>query len=133
MLKRLSSLALVLVVGGSVMAATARVRSEHVCKMAGMEMMSGMETMPCGENEQPKAVTAEPSAPGQCCFTIPQEAGSSETAFNLRVPSFSVAVIHPGIVQSSITIPKPYEHSYSRQLFLPNLQTSYIRNLSLLI
>lgn len=133
MLKRLSSLVLVLILAGSVMAGTARARSEHVCKMAGMEMMSGMETMPCCQNEQPEAVTAEPSAAGQCCFTIPQEAGSSETTFSLRAPSFSVAVIHPGIVQSSMTFPKLYEHSYWRQLFLPNLQASYIRNLSLLI
>ena len=132
MLKRLSSLVLVLVVGGSVMAGTARVRREHICKMAGMEMMSGMETMPCCD-EQPEAVTSEP-APGQCCFTIPQDAGSSETPFSLRAPSFSVAVSHPGIVQSSMTLlPKPSEHSYSTQLFLPNLQASYIRNLSLLI
>jgi hypothetical protein len=164
MLKRFSSLILALVIGGSVLAGTARLRSEHVCKMAGVEMMPvvmemmprmatmpgmksmpgmetmpgmemtpGMEAMPCCKKHGTDAVVSEPGSPGQCCVTIPQEPGSSGTTFNLRSPSFSIAVIHPTIVQSPITLPKPYERPYSTQIFLPNLQATYIRNLSFLI
>src|SRR5712691_8207367 len=128
MLKRLSSLILVFVVGGSVLVDTARVRSDHACKMAGMEMMPGTETMPCRKTEQTQTATDESDTMGLCCVTIPRETGSSGTTFNLRPPSFSIAVIHPAIVQSPITMPKPYELPYSTQVFLPNLQASYIRN-----
>ncbi len=47
MLKRFSSLILALMLGGSVLAGTARLHDEHVCKMAGVELMSaGIKTMP---------------------------------------------------------------------------------------
>jgi hypothetical protein len=133
MLKRFSSLILALVIGGSVVAGTARLHNEHICKMPGMEMMPGMETMPCCKAEQSQAAAGESSTMGLCCVTIPQEPGSSGTTFNLRPPSFSIAVIHPAIAQSPLAAPKPYECSYSTEVCLPNLQASYIRNLSLLI
>lgn len=188
MLKRLSSLILAVVIGGSVFAGTTRLRDEHVCKMAGMqmsmallslnsshgmmpgmemmpgihmdhdmeampgmemtpgldmdhdmepmpgmEMMPGMETMPCCKKHTTQRVVSEPGFGEQCCVNIPQEPGSSGTPFNLRSPSFSIDVIHPAIVRSPMILPKPYECSYSPQVFLPNLQSSYIRNLSLLI
>ena len=133
MLKRFSSLILVLVIGGSVMAGTTRLKDEHVCQMAGMGGMPGMETMPCCKKNQSASVDSDSSSGEQCCVTIPQETGSSGTTFNLRPPSFSVAVLHPAVVQSPITPLKPYECSYSPQVFLPNLQASYIRNLALLI
>jgi hypothetical protein len=170
MLKRLSSLILALMVGGSVLAGTARLHDEHVCKMAGVEMMPvvmemmprmatmpgmemtpgmetmsdmetmpgmemtpGMETMPCCKKHGTQAVVSESGSPGECCIMIPQEPGSSGTTFSLRSPSFSIAVIHPALVQSPLTLPKPYERPYSTQIFLPNLQATYIRNLSFLI
>lgn len=168
MLKRLSSLILALMVGGSVLAGTARLHDQHVCKMAGvevtpsmkmmagmemmagmdmpdmetmpgmetmlgMEMMPGMENMPCCKKDATQPVVRESSSAPDCCVTIPQETRSSGTTFNLRSPSFSIAVIHPALVQSPITLPKPYERPYSTQIFLPNLQATYIRNLSFLI
>ena len=133
MLKRLSSLVLVLVVVGSVMAGTPRVRSGHVCKMAGMEMMPGMETMPCCEEEQAKAAAAESDTMGVCCVAIPRAPGSSATTFKLSPPSFSVAVVHPTIAHSALMPPKRFECPYSNEIFLPNLQATYLRNLSLLI
>ena len=133
MLKRFSSLILALLIGSSVLAGTARLKDEHVCQMAGVEAMPGMETMSCCKKSETQSVVSESGSPGQCCVTIPQEPGSSGTTFNLRSPSFSIAVIHPAIVQSPLTLPKPYERPYSTQVFLPNLQASYIRNLSLLI
>ena len=160
MLKRLSSLILVLVVSGSVFASTARLRGEHVCNMTGMETMlnmehmsemempdseachmqmfgmenmAGMETMPCCKKDQAGAATEERSTMGACCVTIPQEPGSTGTTFKLSPPSFSVAAIHPAIAQSPVILPKRFECPYSDEVFLPNLQASYIRNLSLLI
>ena len=133
MLKRFSSLILALVIGGSVLAGTARLQDEHVCKMAGMEAMPGMASMPCCKKNQSASVESESGTPGECCINIPPETGSSGTTFNLRPPSFGIAVIHPAIVQSPPAAPEPYECSYSTQVFLPNLQSTYIRNLSLLI
>lgn len=133
MLKRFSSLILALVIGGSVLVGTARLHDEHVCQMAGMGAMPGMETMPCCEKHVTQSVVSESGSPRQCCVTIPEETGSSGTTFNLRSPSLSIAVVHPAVVQSPPAAPKPYECSYSTQVFLPNLQSSYIRNLSLLI
>jgi hypothetical protein len=131
MLKRFSSLILALLIGSSVLAGTARLHDEHVCQMGGMEAMPGMETMPCCKESA--AVESESGSPEQCCINIPQETGSRGATFNLRPPSFSIAIIHPAVVQSPLTVPKPYECSYSTQVFLPNLQASYIRNLSILI
>ncbi|MEK6333910.1 MAG: hypothetical protein AABM67_03115 [Acidobacteriota bacterium] len=133
MLKRFSSLILALVIGGSVFAGTTRLEDEHVCEMAGMEAMPGMETMPCCKKNQNAAVESESGPPEQCCVNIPPETGSHGTTYNLRAPSFSIAVIHPAVAQSPLAVPKPYECSYSPQVFLPNLQASYIRNLSILI
>jgi len=101
--------------------------------MPDMEMRPGMETMPCCMKHGAKSVSSQSGFQGQCCVNIPQETGSSGTTFNLRLPYFSVAVIHPAIVQPPITAPKPYECSYSTEIFLPNLQASYLRNLSFLI
>ena len=127
MLKRLSSLILALMIGGSVFVGIARLRDEHVCQMGSME------TMPCCTKNQSASVDSKSRSPEQCCFNIPPETGSRETTFNLRAPSFSIAVIHPAVAQSPLAVPKPYEFCYSPQVFLPNLQSSYIRNLSILI
>ncbi len=159
MLKRFSSLVLVLAVGGSVFAGTARLSAEHVCTMSGMEMMPNMETMPgkmagmenmagmdmpdtqmsdmktmpCCKKNQAEAATEEPSNVGQCCVTIPQEPSSTATTINLRSPSFSIAITHPAVMQPTLSLPKPGTRPHVTQVFLPNLQASYVRNLSFLI
>jgi hypothetical protein len=133
MLKRFSSLILALMIAGSVLVGTARLNDEHICQMAGVEMTPGMETMPCCKKNETPSVVSDPASREQCCVSIPQETGSRGTTFNLRPPYFSISVIHPAIVQSPVILPRPYESSYSAQLFLPNLQASYIRHLSLLI
>ena len=133
MLKRFSSLILALMLGGSVLAGTAQLHKEHVCEMAGMEMMPGMETMPCCKGHESPIVLNESNSSGQCCITIPQETGSRGTTFTLRAPSFSIAVIHRALLQSPLPELKRYECSYSTGVFLPNLQASYIRSHSFLI
>ncbi len=99
----------------------------------GMEAMSGMEAMPCCKKRATQSFTTESGSSDPCCVNIPQEARSSGTAFKLNPPAFSIAVIHPAVVQSPLAAPKPYECSYSTEVFLPNLQASYVRNHSFLI
>lgn len=125
MLKRLSSLALVLLITGNVFAGAARVRDEHVCEMAGMEMM------PCCHEGQAQAPKLDHDYMSVCCVAIPQAPGSSGTTFKLSPPSFSIAVLYPQLEHSPSILSRG-EHP-SAQFFLPNLQTTYIRNLSLLI
>jgi hypothetical protein len=133
MLKRSSSLILALMLGSSVMAGTACFRNKPVCEMADMDAMPGMETMPCCNENQGASIAGESGSPEQCCINTPQETGSRGATFNLSPPCFSVAIMHPAVVQSPLAAPKPYECSYSAHVFLPNLQASYIRNLSILI
>jgi hypothetical protein len=101
--------------------------------MSDMERRPGMEAMPCCMKHRAQSVSSQSGSQGQCCINIPQETGSSGTKFSLRPPAFSVAVNHPATVHPPITVPKPYEWSYSTEVFLPNLQASYLRNLSFLI
>ena len=87
----------------------------------------GMEMMPCCKKHKIQSVISE------CCINIPQETGTSGATYNLRPPSSNVALVHPAVVESPLAAPKPYECSCSTEVFLPNLQASYIRNLSFLI
>jgi hypothetical protein len=127
MLKQLSSLVLVLVIGGSVMAVTARVRSQHLCKLAGTEIIAGTETMPCCHEE----LSIESRSPKECCVAVPRERGSKGTTFNPRPPTLGFAASHPSAAQAPLPELKTCE-SWS-SVFIPNFQASYIRNLSLLI
>ena len=187
MLKRISSLALVLMVGLSVFAGTLRLSRGHVCsmtgeimpshtaigtgmKMSGMEGMScadmsdmgsmseieifsaedssdietpdvdatrgmdmsDMDTMPCCRERV--AVTVEFSRVGDaCCISVPQETDSTTTTINLRSPSFSIVAINPAVMLPTLSPPKPSPSPHVTQLFLPNLQGSYVRHLSFLI
>jgi hypothetical protein len=98
-----------------------------------IEAMPGAEPMPCCKKHMAQLAVSEPGSGEQCCVNIPQELGTSGTAFNLLPPSFSVAIVHPAVVQPPLAVPKQYEHSYSTEVFLPNLQATYIRNLAFLI
>jgi len=133
MLKRFSSLILALLIGTSVLAGTARLHDEHVCQMADLAAMPGMETMSCCKKNQSASVDSESGPAEQCCVSIPPETSSRGATFNLRAPYFSIAVIHPAVVRSPLAAPKRTECSYSPLVFLPNLQASYIRNLVILI
>ena len=125
MVKRFSTLILALLLGGSALARTATRNGEHVCEKAAMEAMPGCEA------HQSLYVLSESSSSEECCFITPQETGSRGTTFNLRAPSFSIAVVHPAVVQSPPPVLKAHQSSYSAVLH--DLQASYIRNLSLLI
>lgn len=131
MLKRFSSLILALLLGGSALAATASHQREHVCDMAGVDIDHGLEVNSCLKEHERLIVSANSSGSVQCCFTTPQESSSPATTFNLNSPSFSVAVKHLSINYSLLPVLRPYPSFYSQ--VLPDLQHSYIRNVSLLI
>ena len=131
MLKRFSSLILALLLGGSALAGTATRQRDHLCEMAGMDMAPEIEITPWCEEHEGLFVLRESRSSDQCCFTGPQETGIRETAFNLNASYFSIAVTHQEVEHLSLTPLTPYRSSYSP--VLPDLQHSYIRNLSLLI
>jgi len=166
MLKRLSSLILVLVTGSSVLAVTARPTAEHVCGMAGMgtmpaiammddaamdhgtmdhgtahgiaaagdhsPAMPSMEMMPCCEKHDARSVSSESGDTVLCCVAVPREAGVSGRSFQLRLPPFSPAIL-PLNWRSPLPGRSTSDCSLSIQVFLPNLQATYVRNLALLL
>jgi hypothetical protein len=129
MLKRFSSLILALLLGGSALAGTATRKGDHLCEMAGTA--PAIETTPCCKEHESLIVLSQSRSSEQCCFTTPKETGFRETAFNLRARFSSIAVTYPEVEHSSLTLLTSYQSSYSQ--VLPDLQHSYIRNLSLLI
>ena len=129
MLKRFSSLILALLLGGSALAGTATRQGDHLCEMAGMA--PAIETTPCCKEHESLFVLSEYESSEPCCFTTPQETGSRGTTFNLTARYFSIAVNYPEVEHSSLTLLTPFRSSYSQ--VLPDLQHSYIRNLSFLI
>jgi hypothetical protein len=130
MLKRLSSLILALLLGGTTLAGTATRHGEHLCEMAGTGMDPGVETTPCCTKHETGLVLSE-SRSSECCFTNTPENGVRETAFNVNARHFSIAVSHPETEHSSTTLVRPFRSSYEQ--VLPDLQHSYLRNLSFLI
>jgi hypothetical protein len=131
MVKRFSSLILALLLGGSALAGTATSQGYHLCEMTGMDMAPRIETTPCCKEYESLFVLSEFRFSEQCCFTTPKETGFRETAFNLSARFFSIAVTYSEVEHSSLTLLTPYRSSYSQ--VLPDLQHSYIRDLSLLI
>ncbi len=171
MLKRLSSLILVLVTGSSVLAVTSRPTAEHFCGMAGMgtmpaiammddaamdhgmmdhgtmdhgtahgiaaagdhgPAMPSMEIMPCCRKHDGRSVSSESGYSVLCCVAVPRETVVRGRSFQLRPPVFSPAIL-PLNWQSPLPGRRTYDCSLSIQVFLPNLQGTYVRNLALLI
>jgi len=87
------------------------------------------ETMP-GCKDHAEAATE--LSDNECCVTIPNHSGSTVAISNVR-PSFSVAISCPVSTQAPVFPPRQGTRSFVVKLFLPNLQTTYIRNLSFLI
>ena len=131
MLKRFSSLILALVLGGSALAGTATRQGGDPCEMEGMDMAPAIESTPCCKEHESLFILSQFRSSEQCCFTTPKETGFRETAFNLSARFFSIAVTYPQVEHTSLALLTPYRSVYSQ--VLPDLQHSYIRNLSLLI
>ena len=129
MLKRFSSLILALLLGGTALASTATRQGDHLCEMA--VMAPAIETTPYCKEHESLFIQSQFRSSEQCCFTTPKETGYRETAFNLSARFFSIDVTYPGVEHSSLPLLTSYRSSYSQ--VAPDLQHSYIRNLSLLI
>jgi hypothetical protein len=129
MLKPFSSLILALLLGGSALAGTATRHGEHFCEIAGTA--PSIETTACSKEHESLFILGQVRSSEQCCFTTPKETGIRETAFNLNARFFSIAAAYLEVEHSSLPLLTPYRSSYSE--VLPDLQHSYIRNLSLLI
>ena len=128
MLKRFSSLILALLLGGSALAGT-ETRHGHFCEIAGTA--PSIETTPCSKERESLFILGQVRSSEQCCFTTPKETGIRETAFNLNARFFSIAAPYLEVEHSSFPVLTPYRSLYSQ--VLPDLQDSYIRNLSFLI
>ena len=129
MLKRFSSLVLALLLGGSALAGTGTRHGEDFCEIAGTA--HSIETTACSKEHESLFILSQFRSSEQCCFTTPKDTGIRETAFNLSARFFSIVVTYPEVEHSSFTVLTPYRSFYSQ--VLPDLQHSYIRNLSLLI
>ena len=127
MLKRLSSLVLILVLVGSALAGVPMHQEEHGCGMAGMEMMD------CCQKARMQGDAPATIAARLCCAIDCQEPGPTGAQFTLRLPDFGVTPLPPAVMHSPAALPIALERPFSTKIHSPDLQSSYIRNLSLLI
>src|SRR5437762_12024024 len=102
MVIRLASLALILVIGGSVFAGIPLHTNEQECTMPGME---GMDC--CKKAAQAQSLTPEVSTARLCCALNCSQSGTTgSTGSQLPRPSTSQAVaIHPAFVHPLVGSP----------------------------
>jgi hypothetical protein len=122
---RFTSLTLALALAGSVALGMPLHSSDRGCNMP-MEM-TGCEHM-----------GMEPSAPGVsptalCCLLDCQQPGPTGTAFNLRIPSFSVAFLHQAVPAPTVTLPRPLPQAKWLESTSFKPPEPYLKNLALLI
>src|SRR5882724_2910507 len=129
MVTRLASLALVLVIGGSVFAGIPLHANEQECSMPEM---AGMDC--CKRAAQAETKAPEVSAARLCCaLNCSQNGTTGSTESRLPRPSASQAIpIHPAFVQ-----PVESPHLFLRSSWAdsppPYSNPAYIRHLALLI
>src|SRR6267142_1448424 len=102
MVTRLASLALVLVIGGSVFAGIPLHSNEQECSMPGM---AGMDC--CKKAAQAESLTPEVSTARLCCALNCSQSGTTgSTGSRLPRPSASQAIaIHPSSAQLMVGSP----------------------------
>ena len=121
MLKRLSSLVMILALSGGAIAATPPVQRRHGCQAQ------------CCKAERKHCDTPEVHTLRLCCVAGPQTPLPAGTTFHFRAPSFGVGPLHPALTAARPKPPGPVgpRHGTARP-YSPNLRNIYIRNLSLL-
>jgi|SRR5437867_1240713 len=125
MMKRLSALALVLALGGSVLAGVPLHSNDKECSMTGM--------MDCCKRAQLQMDSPEVVAARLCCaINCPQPAQTESTSAGRTSPP-AVAPVHPAIAALPATSPRFSPFSSSAFPQSANPQPSYILNLALLI
>src|SRR6266513_2220155 len=131
MVTRLASLALILVIGGSVFAGISLHSNEQECKMPGM---AGMDC--CKKAAQAESLTPELSTARLCCALNCSQSGTtgSNGAAQLPRPSISQpAAIYPSSTQPLVgTLHLSLRSSWADSP-PPYSNPAYIRHLALLI
>src|SRR5882672_5203587 len=95
MMNRLASLALVLIIGGSVFAGIPLHSNEQECNMPGM---AGMDC--CKKAAQTESLTPEVSTARLCCALDCSQSGTTgSTGSQLPRPSSQAIAIHPSAAQ----------------------------------
>src|SRR5882672_10492806 len=130
MVTRLASLALVLVIGGSVFAGIPLHSNEQECSMPDMAGMDCCEKAAQSENLTPEVSTAR-----LCCALDCSQSGTTgSTGSQLPRPSTSQAIaIHPASVQPTLGSPHLSICSSWAESPPPYSHPAYIRHLALLI
>src|SRR6266480_118785 len=130
MITRFASLALILVIGGSVFAGISLHSNEEECSMPGM---AGMDC--CKKAAQAERLTAEVSTARLCCALNCSQSGTTgSTASQLPRPSTGQAIaIHPSSAQLLVgTLHLSIRSSWADSP-PPYSNPAYIRHLALLI
>src|SRR6266850_4657160 len=130
MVSRLASLALILVIGGSVFAGIPLHSNEQEC---GMREMAGMDC--CKKAAQAGTITSEISTARLCCGLGCSQSGTpGSTGNKLPRPSTSQSFsIHQLFVQPSVVSPQLSLRSRWSDSPPPYSNPAYIRHLALLI
>jgi len=130
MVKRLASLALVLVIAGSVFAGIPLDSNEQECSMPEM---AGMDC--CKKAAQAESLTPEVSTARLCCSLNCSQSGTTgSTESRLPRPSTIQAIaIHPAVAQPLVVPPHLSIRSSWADSPPPYSNPAYIRHLALLI
>ena len=123
MLSRITSLALALAIGASVVVGTPLHSSEHNCTTP--PNLEG-----CSEMEMETSAAVLTTA--LCCFFECQEPGPTGGAFNLRTPTFSTRAFYDAALTASTTA-RLFAKEKWLQSFSFSPPDTYLKNLALLI
>jgi hypothetical protein len=128
MLKVLTSVVLILVLAGSLVAGTPLGSHEHHCGM------SGMDGMDCCQKAGMATDAPDVQAARLCCaINCPQPGPVQNGQVKPQTAPLAVVAEHPSAAQSPFTGFKPQARPQPARDHLSNSPPSYIRHLSLLI
>lgn len=127
MLKHLTFLLLIAILGGSALAGVPLHSGERACRMGEMEM-------DCCQTAQMQSDAPEVLAARLCCAlecppSVPAETGIA----TMRVPAPAVVILFPLISQPLLTVRSPLPDIVSAQTHASTSPPTYIRHLALLI
>ena len=129
MTKWLTSLALLVALGGGVLAGVPLHSGEQECNMPGMK--GGMD---CCAKARQRAATPEVTAARLCCAVNCSSSGTTPPEGSARrTPPLDVVARHPAAVRPPFVIPSSRPRSDSAQSHPEDSQPTYIRHLALLI
>jgi hypothetical protein len=129
MAKWLTSLALIVALGGSVLAGMPLHSDEQECTMSGMN-----GDMDCCAKARKQDATPEVTTAQLCCaVNCPSSGTTPPTSSVQRTPILAIVAQHPAIIQSPFVVPSLRLRTDSTQDHPQNSKPTYIRHLALLI